>query len=217
MRTFNVRAFLDGIVLFFERAGTVISDIEFRDLLDIFFVALLIFGLIRLLRETRGVQLLKGTFWLLLAWGAVNLLKMNASTFIFKQGIDNIVVLLVVLFQQEIRGAFERVGRSNVKNLHLFPQTDRVAQEREETTAAVRQVCEAFRQFSEDRIGALVVFEGVSKLGEIAKTGTAIEAKVSKELIGNIFFPNTPLHDGACPGQGRYPGFAKAAGYMQPP
>ena len=186
-----------GIRLFFERAGAVIKNFDYiSDVLDILFVALLIFGLIRLIRETRGVQLLKGLFWLLLAWGAVNLLNMNASIYIFRQGFDNLVILLVVLFQPEIRGAFERVGRSNVTNFHLFPQADR-AQERADTVNAVRQVCEAFRQFSADRTGALVVFERVTKLGETVKTGTVIEAKVSRELISNVFFPNTALHDGA--------------------
>jgi len=189
-------AFLDSIALFFERAGAVVTHFHFSDALDILFVALLIYGLIRLIRETRGVQLLKGLFWLLLAWGAVNLLKMNASTYIFKQGFDNMVILLVVLFQQEIRGAFERVGRSNVTNLQILPKRDKLL-EREDTAAAVRQACEAVRQFSVERTGALMVFERVTKLGEIAKTGTVIEAKVSKELVGNIFFPNTPLHDGA--------------------
>jgi len=193
-----MKVFMDGVTVFFGRAGAVIKNFDFiSDLLDILFVALLIFGLIRLIRETRGVQLLKGLFWLLLAWGAVNLLNMNASIYIFRQGFDNLVILLVVLFQPEIRGAFERVGRSNVTNFHLFPQMDRLAQEREDTIAAVRQVCEAFRQFSADRTGALVVFERVTKLGEIVKTGTAIEAKVSRELISNVFFPNTALHDGA--------------------
>jgi len=192
-----MRAFLDSVTLFIERAGAVVAHFHVSDALDILFVALLIFGLIRLLRETRGVQLLKGLFWLLLAWGAVNLLKMNASIYIFRQGFDNLVILLVVLFQPEIRGAFERVGRSPVTNMRFFPQTDRLAQERGDTVAAVRQMCEAFRQFSQDRTGALAVFERVTRLGEIVKTGTVIEAKVSRELAGNIFFPNTPLHDGA--------------------
>ena len=110
------------IALFFERAGNVITHFHVSDLLDILFVALLIFGLIRLIRETRGVQLLKGLFWLLVVWGAVNFLRMTASIYIFKQGFDNVVILLVVLFQTEIRGAFERVGRSNVTNFRLFSQ-----------------------------------------------------------------------------------------------
>jgi len=207
-----MRDFLDSVALFFERAGAVVTHFEIWDALDILFVALLIYGLIRLIRETRGVQLLKGLFWLLLAWGAVNLLKMNASTYIFRQGFDNMVILLVVLFQQEIRGAFERVGRSNVTNLQILPKRDKL-QEREDTTAAVRQACEVFRQFSAERTGVLLVFERVTKLGEIIKTGTVIEAKVSKELIGNLFFPKSPLHDGAVLIR---KGILKAAGCILP-
>ena len=192
-----MRALWDSITLFFERAGGVITHFDyFSDTLDILFVALLIYGLIRMLRETRGVQLLKGLFWVMLAWGAVNLLKMNASIYIFRQGYDNFLILLVMLFHPEIRGAFERVGRSNVTNFQLFPQKEKL-QERADTIAAVRLVCEAFRHFSAERMGALVVFERVTKLGEIVKKGTLIDAKVSRELIGNVFFPNTPLHDGA--------------------
>ncbi|MCL2301189.1 MAG: diadenylate cyclase CdaA [Firmicutes bacterium] len=206
-------AFLDGIGLFFERAGAVVKDFNYvSDTLDILFVALLIYGLIRLIRETRGVQLLKGLFWVVAAWGAVNLLHMNASIYLFKQGFDNMVILLVLLFQPEIRGAFERVGRSSVTNFQLFPQKDKL-QERRETAAAVRQVCEAFRRFSGERTGALVVFERVTRLGEIGKTGTAIEAKVSRELVGNIFFPKTPLHDGAAVVR---KGVLKAAGCILP-
>jgi len=205
-------SFKDNTALFLERAGNVLSYFEYNDLLDILFVALLIYGLIRLLRETRGVQLLKGMFWVVAAWGVVNLLNMNASLFIFRQGFDNLVILLVVLFHPEIRGAFERVGRSNATNFQIFPQRDKM-QEREDTIHAIRQVCEAFRQFSAERTGALVVFERVTKLGEIAKTGTAIEAKVSRELIGNIFFPNTPLHDGAALTRR---GVLKAAGCILP-
>jgi diadenylate cyclase len=121
---------------------------------------------------------------------------MNAGIYICRQGVDNMILLLVVLFQPEIRGAFERVGRSNVTNLQLFLQKDKL-QERADTAAAVRQVCEVFRRFSAERTGALVVFERVTKLGEIVKKGTLIDAKVSRELIGNVFFPKSPLHDGA--------------------
>ncbi len=185
------------VSVFFERAGGVIANFHISDLLDILFVTLIIYGLIRLLRETRGVQLLKGLFWIVVAWGVVNLLKMNASIYIFRQGFDNLVIILVLLFQPEVRGMFERVGRSNVTNLHIFPQSDRVQQEREEAASAIRLICEAFRQFSEEGIGALVVFERVTMLGEIVHTGTVIDAKVSRELISNVFFPKTPLHDGA--------------------
>ena len=190
-------ALKESITLFFVRVAAVIDNFNFPyDLLDILFVALLIYGLLRLIRQTRGAQLLKGLFWLLLAWGAVSLLKMNTSIFIFKQGFNNIVLLLVVLFQPEIRNIFERVGRSNVSNFRFLPPRNQIA-ERKAATRAVRQCCEAFRQFSADHTGALVVFEHVTMLGEIVKTGTVLHARVSRELIGNVFFPKAPLHDGA--------------------
>jgi len=190
-------AIRQSIGLFFGRAAAVIHSFNFPyDLLDILFVALVIYGLLRLVRQTRGAQLLKGLFWLLVAWGAVSLLRMNASAFIFRQGFDNILLLLVVVFQPEIRSVFERVGRSNVSNFRFFPQKNQIA-ERRAVTRAVKQCCEAFRQFSADHTGALVVFEHVTMLGEIVKTGTVLQARVSRELIGNVFYPKALLHDGA--------------------
>jgi diadenylate cyclase len=188
----------NSIALFFDRVWAVVKHFDWKsDLPDILFVALLIYGLIRLLRETRAIQLLKGLFWLLVAYGLVSLLNMRASKFLFDQGLESMVILLVVLFQPEIRSAFERVGRTNVSNLRLFPQKNAQAQERKDTLKAIAQISEACRQFSAERTGALIVFERVTMLGEIIKTGTVLQAKVSRELIGNVFFAKAPLHDGA--------------------
>jgi len=181
--------------LFSEQVWAVVKSVHFTDLLDILFVALLIYGLLRLIRETRGVQLLKGLFWLLLAWGAVQLLHMNASIAIFREGVKSLPVLLVVLFQPELRSMFERVGRGS-SSLRLFPNRQEEA-ERKAVTRAIKQCCAAFKLFSAERTGALVVFERVTMLGEIIKTGTVLEARISRELLGNVFSRNAPLHDGA--------------------
>ncbi|MDR3313192.1 MAG: diadenylate cyclase CdaA [Oscillospiraceae bacterium] len=180
------------IAQFFERVWAIILSFQFKDALDILFVALIIYGLIRLLRETRSVQLLKGLFWLLLAWGVIKTLHMNASESVFKNLTDNFVLLLLVLFQPEIRSLLESVGVSGFK---FLPQ--KTARDREIQAAAIRQICEAFGQFSAERVGALVVFEQETMLGEIIKTGTGIDAQVTRQFIGNVFFPKAPLHDGA--------------------
>ena len=180
------------VTLFFERVWAIILSFQFKDALDILFVAAVIYGLIRLVRETRSVQLLKGLFWLLLAWGVIKALRMNASESIFQNLIDNFALLLLVLFQPEIRSMFESVGTGGFR---FLPQ--RSARDRESQAAAIRAVCEAFGQFSAEKIGALVVFEHETMLGEIIKTGTVIEAKASRQLIGNVFFPKAPMHDGA--------------------
>jgi len=186
-----------GIVEFFEGAWAVILNFRLRDVLDILFVAMMIYGLIRLIRETRGAQLLKGLFWLAVAAGVAYLLGMQASTYIFDQALGSVVVLLMILFQPEIRAVFERLGRSPAANLKIFAQQTKTEQERKEIETAIHKVCESCRQFCKDRTGALIVFERVTMLGDAIKTGTRLDAKVSQRLIGNIFFNNAPLHDGA--------------------
>ena len=186
-----------GIIDFFEGAWAVILNFRPRDLLDILFVAMMIYGLIRLIRETRGAQLLKGLFWIAVAAGVTYLLGMQASMFIFDQALGSVVVLLMILFQPEIRAVFERLGRSPAANLKFFAQQTKTEQARKEVEATIHKICEACRVFCKDRTGALIVFERVTMLGDAIKTGTLIDAKVSRRLIGNIFFNMAPLHDGA--------------------
>ncbi|MDR2525083.1 MAG: diadenylate cyclase CdaA [Oscillospiraceae bacterium] len=180
------------IATFFERVWAILLSFQPKDALDILFVAAIIYGLIRLMRETRSVQLLKGLFFVLLAWGVIKALHMNASETIFRNVIDNFALLLLLLFQPEIRSLFERVGVSSLKLLPQKSANSRAVQE-----AAIGQVCAACAELSQDRIGALLVFEQETMLGEIIKTGTPVEAKVTRQLISNIFYPKAPLHDGA--------------------
>jgi len=191
-------AIFENIGQLFGRILSVFRNFDFpSDLLDILFVSLMIYGLIRLIRQTRSAQLLKGLSLLTVAYGAVRVLNMRASLFIFDQAFGQLLLFIVVLFHPEIRNLFESVGRSNVSRLRAVTQINRAAQERDELTGAIHQVCEAFRVFSADKVGALVVFERVTKLGEILSTGTSLEARVSRELIRNIFHTAAPLHDGA--------------------
>lgn len=188
-----------AVFLFFEQIWAVIRRFNFfSDTLDILFIALVIYGLLRLIRQTRGVQLVKGLIWIAGAGVLVSLLNMEAAKYLFQEALmKNIVVLLLILFQPEIRNVFERLGRSNVSNLNFLAQQTRAEREREVIESAIHQVCEACRQFSAERTGALIVFERVTMLGDTIKTGTVIDAKVSRALIGNIFFIKAPLHDGA--------------------
>jgi len=188
-----------SVSLFFGQVWAVLRHYHpFSDTLDILFIAAVIYGLIRLVRQTRGVQLLKGLGLLVLAGAVVGLFRMQAAIYIFQEGLlRNIVVLLLILFQPEIRSAFERLGRSDVTNLRFLSAQSKAEREREAVEAAIHQVCEACREFSANRVGALVVFERVTMLGDIMKTGTVVDAAITAQLVGNIFFPGSPLHDGA--------------------
>ena len=109
-----------------------------------------------------------------------------------------IFIILVVIFTPEIRHAFETMGRSSVTISNIFNlKNSDEAELQENIKNSINCVCRACAEMSDKQIGALIVFEKETLLGEIAKTGTMLDAKVTIELIGNIFFPKAPMHDGA--------------------
>lgn len=162
---------------------------------DILLVALVVFALIRLIRDSRAEQLFKGILLLLIAYGAATLLQLKTMLFLLKILFDNALILVVVIFQPEIRRALEQAGSSRFGLLRTF------GADREEMVKAwkktIAATCETVRTLQEQQAGALIVFERQTKLGDIVTSGTLLEAQPSAELLGNIFFKNTPLHDGA--------------------
>ncbi|MBQ3094624.1 MAG: diadenylate cyclase CdaA [Clostridia bacterium] len=182
----------DRIVAFFSTINIVSAAI------DILVVAMLIYGLIKLVRDSRAEQLTKGIVLLLFAYFAAIILDLKSLTYLLGMVFDNALILLVVVFQPEIRRALERVGHSSftsaLASLRNNSATEEAIRRNKEAIAAV---CGAVEQLQRQRMGALIVFERHTKLGDIVATGTTIEAEPSVELIGNVFFNKAPLHDGA--------------------
>ena len=121
---------------------------------------------------------------------------MQASSFIFRVIFQNIFIVLIILFQQEIRQVLERVGKSRFSNLSLLIKGNDTANI-EMVSDAIIEIAKAVQRMSESKTGSLIVMEKEMLLGEVIKTGTAVDAKITHELIGNIFYPKAPLHDGA--------------------
>ena len=166
------------------------------DFLDICFVAFILYNGIKLIRETRAFQLVKGLILLGVIYFVINMLKMEASSYIFEFVFKNMFIILVILFQQEIRQVIEKVGTSKFTSFNLLlkgtgDEKNKVINE------AVIEISKAVQRMSDSKTGSLIVMEKNLLLGDVIKTGTAIDAKISHELVGNIFFPNSPLHDGA--------------------
>lgn len=175
--------------------GTV-KTISIVDIADILMVAYLIYQAIKLVRDTRAVQLVKGLGALIMLNLFASTLRLQTMTFIMKNVLQIGALALLVVFQPELRRALEQVGRTNLYNLGLFSSAtsdDDAARWK----AAIEALGAAFASLSLQKIGALVVIERESILGEIIKTGTIIDSIPSAEMIGNVFFPNSPLHDGA--------------------
>ncbi|MBC8584179.1 diadenylate cyclase CdaA [Youxingia wuxianensis] len=175
----------------------VFRTITPNDILDIVIVAFLIYQCIKLVRETRAAQLVKGILALLLVNIFATELELKTLGFLMENILQIGLFALVVVFQPELRRALEQVGRTRITDLNVFSSGLSEQQTRDRWMHTINAIVDGCSSLSRQKIGALIVVEQKTKLGDIIKTGTIIDSDASAELIGNIFFPNSPLHDGA--------------------
>ncbi len=165
-----------------------------KSIVDISIVSYIIFKLIKLGKETRAWQLVKGIVVIVIIAMLSEWLQLRTLAFILNRTIELAGFAVVVLFQPELRRGLEQLGRSsNIRDFFNFDETDDVIH----TTYTIEEIVKAATELSKTNTGALIVVERETKLGEIINTGTTLDSNISAELIINIFTPNTPLHDGA--------------------
>lgn len=186
--------FFENITDFFSKLPSL--EFKITDFLDICLVAFVLYNGIKLIRETRAFQLAKGLLLLGVAYLLIYQLNMQASSYIFRIIFQNIFIVLIILFQQEIRQVLESVGKSRFSNLSFLLKGNDTANI-EMVSDAIIEIAKAVQRMSESKTGSLIVMEKEMLLGEVIKTGTGVDAKITHELIGNIFYPKAPLHDGA--------------------
>lgn len=161
------------------------------DVIDILIVAYIIYRLMKLLKDTSAARLAKGVIWLLLIFLVATLAWLNTISFILRNSLGLGVTAAIVIFQPELRRLLEQLGKGNFSSL-LVSANDPAAVE-----AAINATVKACSDMSKSKTGVLIVFERKERLGEIVSTGTVMDAEPSPELLKNIFFKNSPLHDGA--------------------
>lgn len=190
---------LEHFGTYFEQIKRAIFSFNsIGDILDVILVAFVIYSAIKLIKDTRAFQLVKGVILLAAVYFVVSLLNMEASKYLLSLLFGNLLIILVIIFSPEIRHALESVGRSSVSNINLFNLKNRDETAIQESIQeSINSVCRACTEMSDKQIGALIVFEKETMLGEISKSGTTLDASVTPELICNIFFPKAPMHDGA--------------------
>ncbi len=190
---------LEHFGTYFEQIKRAIFSFNsLGDILDVILVAFVIYSAIKLIKNTRAFQLVKGVILLAAVYFIVSLLNMEASKYLLSLLFGNLLIILVIIFSPEIRNVLESVGRSSVSNFNIFNFKNRDETEIQESiNSSINSVCRACSDMSDKQIGALIVFEKDTLLGEISKTGTTLDATVTTELICNIFFPKAPMHDGA--------------------
>lgn len=173
----------------------IIRDIGIVDIIDIAIVAILFYYMYKFIRERRAGKLAAGILILLLALVLSNMLNMHAMQFILHNVFQVGVIAVIIVFQPELRSALEKMGSEPLKGLRSIGEAK--AGERTQTVAMINEVTEAVCDMSLDKTGALIVIERTTKLGDIIKSGTVINANPTAFLIRNIFFNKAPLHDGA--------------------
>ena len=178
---------------FFSNLKSQLPTVSLTDILDILVVAVLLFYVINMIRSTSANRIAKAIILLLAATLITELLNLNTVNYLLDRVLQLGFVALLIVFQPELRRLLERVGsRGTVKGLMGLAG----AQTQMDSVEDINQVVQACSAMSEEKVGALIVFERSISLEQIAATGTIVDAAVSQELIRNIFFPKASLHDG---------------------
>lgn len=184
-------AFLDTIYTIWNQLVYAVANIGIADVIDIAVIAYVIYQGIVFLRESRAGQLVKGLIILLVVFVLAKWLNLVTIQWALSKAIDFIIIAAAVIFQPELRRILERVGRTKLTAGQLFDEAESAQAE------SIDKICKAAGFMQEKKIGALIVFERETQLGEIINTGTIVDAATSVSVVNNIFFPKSPLHDGA--------------------
>ncbi len=185
------------IIDYFSQIKGLFSTFNLIDLVDIIFVAVMLYIVIRILRETRAMQLIKGLIFVAALYFLVTFLSMGASSYLLRSVFSNIIIIIVILFGPEIRNILEQMGVGAARNSFRKILSSGYAVEINEINKTIDAAVKACVDMSDNLVGALIVFEKETMLGDFIESGTTLEAKPSKELIENIFYPKSPMHDGA--------------------
>ena len=162
-------------------------NLDWVDLLDILVVAFVTYWILILIKGTRAVHMLAGLAIVFIAYAASLVLHMYTLNWILNSFLGSILLIIVVLFQEDIRRALARMGRNP-----LF-----MGMSRKEGSQLLDEIVVAASAMSERHVGALLVLERETRLEDFLEGGTLLDSKISREILASVFFPLSPLHDGA--------------------
>jgi diadenylate cyclase len=174
-----------------DMLANIISGFRLTDVIDITIVAFVVYKVLCFIKETRAIQLVKGLLFLVIATFASDIFNLHTLNWILEGTLTLGVIALIIVFQPELRRGLEYIGRSKF----IKKQFGEINKERAKQITSV--IVRAVDQFSASKTGALIVMEREIALTDIVESGTKIDAEISEELIGAIFYEGAPLHDGA--------------------
>lgn len=169
------------------------------DTIDILLVALFLYFIIRLVRDSRAEQLLRGIIVLAIVYVIAAVVQLNTVKVLLQAVMDNGLLLLIVVFQPEVRRALEQAGSSRKGIARIFGgfKAENNSAYIDQWNKAIVATADALQILQKEKMGALIVMERTTRLGEIVRSGTIMEAEPSSTLISAVFYNKAPLHDGA--------------------
>ncbi len=167
-------------------------NIRISDIADILIVAFLLYKLFDYIRQTRAMNLLKGIAVVLLLWALAEILDFTMVKFLISNLMTLGLIFLVIVFQPELRIALEKLGRGS-----KFIQDSLISSNKDDSVEMIDEIVSAVSDLAKTKTGALMVLERETPLGDIVESGEKIYANVNSNLLKNLFFKNSPLHDGA--------------------
>lgn len=182
---------MEYIEQFLRTVQEYVKLIGFFDVLDMAIVAFVVYHIFLFVRRSRSGQVVKAILLIVVALGVANLLQLQVVSFVLNNAVELGFIALVIIFQPEIRRFLEQMGSGKIKEIFVQETID------DELEYAIRETVEAYTSLSKDKVGALMVFERKTMLDDVLKTGTPLDARVSAELLKNLFWNKAPLHDGA--------------------
>lgn len=171
----------------FNFLNNIREIVRWNDLVDILLVTIVVYRILLLIRGTRAVQMLTGFGIILIGYFVSEKSQLHTLHTILDQFFDNLILILIIVFQEEIRKALTQVGRNP-----FFTSTNTI-----EEVAIVEEICQAAQTLANARVGALIVLERETGLKNYVEAGTVLDSKVTSDLLVSIFQESSPIHDGA--------------------
>ncbi len=182
---------MDSLIEFFRDVLAMLPTIKFMDIIDILLVTFVLYTLIMMIQTTGAARIAKSIVLLLALAVVTKLLNMYLMSFLLDRVLEIGLIALIIMFQPEIRRMLEKLGSKSFRELLSSKQEQR------EIDRVIGQTVNACEIMSRERTGVLIVFERETSLIDYQKTGTVVDARVSSELLRNLFFTKAALHDGA--------------------
>lgn len=190
---------MSTIIYWFNSFIILMKTFSVSDFFDIIITSFIIYQFIKLIRENRASHLVKGIIILVIGYFLASKLDFLMLKYLLTQFFEFAVITFIVVFQPELRNALEQIGRSNIgkKFNYIATSSNDNFSNIIKIQNCLNVIVDAVMALQKTKTGALIVLERETRLGDIIKTGTIIDAAPSASLIGNIFFNKAPLHDGA--------------------